>query len=115
MADIAKMVGGGLVAAGVVFGIVSALGDFSPTALIPAFFGIAFLAIGMVSAAKPELNKHLMHVGALVALLGILGSFMPIIAGGAVKILSGLVLLAACAFFLVKAIQSFKAARLARG
>jgi tryptophan-rich sensory protein len=118
MVETSKAVGGLLVVAGLVLAVISALtvgdGDsWSPTSLIPAIWGVLFLAIGFVSEKKPDLNKHLMHAGAVVALLGILGAFMPLFGGG-LKTVSGLVMLAGCIYFLVRAIQSFKAARLAR-
>jgi hypothetical protein len=45
----------------------------SITALIPAFFGTALLVCGVVAKLKPNLRKHLMHVAALVGLLGTAG------------------------------------------
>lgn len=45
-------------------------GRASITAMIPAFFGIAFLIIGRLALAKEGLSKHLMHLGVVLALLG---------------------------------------------
>ncbi|MEL6890419.1 MAG: hypothetical protein AAFP84_02380, partial [Actinomycetota bacterium] len=75
MTDVAEksiLSGGVLVVVGVVVTLLSDSG--SVTSLIPAFVGIVFVAIGFVARAKPDLNKHLMHVAAAVALLAILGS-----------------------------------------
>ena len=44
----------------------------SITALIPAFFGIVFVILGVLSNAKESLRKHLMHVAVTLALLGFL-------------------------------------------
>jgi hypothetical protein len=46
----------------------------SPTALIPAFVGIALLLCAVGSIVKPALNMHLMHVAALLGLLGCLAA-----------------------------------------
>lgn len=50
----------------------------SPTALIPAFFGIALVLCGAL-AFNEKLRKHVMHLAAMVGLLGALGGFMPIV------------------------------------
>ena len=50
-------------------------GMASVTALIPSFFGVAFLVCGAL-AFKQGLRKHVMHVAALLALLGIGGAGM---------------------------------------
>ena len=46
----------------------------SITALIPAFVGIALLLCAIGSIVKPALNMHLMHVAALLGLLGCLAA-----------------------------------------
>jgi hypothetical protein len=43
------------------------------TALIPAFFGAAFVVLGAL-ATRPALLKHAMHGAAVLALLALLGS-----------------------------------------
>jgi len=48
-------------------------GMASVTALIPSFFGAAFLLCGLL-ALKDGLRKHAMHVAAVLALLGLGGS-----------------------------------------
>ena len=47
------------------------------TALIPAVVG-AVLAVCGLLAYKPKLRKHVMHLAAVVGLLGFLGGFMPL-------------------------------------
>lgn len=44
----------------------------SPTALIPAFFGLALAVAGLL-ACKDSLRKHAMHAAAALGLLGVLG------------------------------------------
>ncbi len=45
-------------------------GAASPTALIPAAFGLILMILGHVSQAKEGLRKHLMHVAVLIGLIG---------------------------------------------
>lgn len=45
----------------------------SITALIPAFFGVAFVLLGYFSTTE-KLRKHLMHLALILALLAIAGS-----------------------------------------
>ncbi|MFO0809841.1 MAG: hypothetical protein U0746_14565 [Gemmataceae bacterium] len=45
----------------------------APTALIPAGFGAALIALGLLSLAAPGGRKHFMHFAALVGLLGAAG------------------------------------------
>ncbi len=103
-----------LIVVGVFITIVSDSG--SATSLIPAFIGGVFVVIGLVARAKPDWNKHLMHVAAALALLGVLGSLGSAIGRGSsgwalVAQISTIVVLGV---FLVFAIQSFRAARAAR-
>lgn len=52
-------------------------GSQSFTALIPAFFGIPILVLGIL-ARNEKWRKHSMHVSLILALLGLLGSFSGI-------------------------------------
>ena len=45
----------------------------SPTALIPAGFGLVFSVLGMLGR-KESIRKHVMHAAAVLALLGFLGA-----------------------------------------
>ncbi|MBT8486832.1 MAG: hypothetical protein HKO59_01175 [Phycisphaerales bacterium] len=45
----------------------------SVTALIPAFFGVAFGVAGLVGL-RPAARKHAMHAAAALAVLGLLGT-----------------------------------------
>jgi hypothetical protein len=46
------------------------IGHASPTALIPAAFGLLLTILGFVARAKDNLRKHIMHVAVLVGLIG---------------------------------------------
>jgi hypothetical protein len=94
-------------------------GHASPTALIPAAFGIVLALLGVISRAKDDLRKHLMHGAAAVALIGFI-----LTAGRLVMNLSNLTLSAAvlsqlamaliCLVFVVLAVKSFADARRSR-
>lgn len=93
----------------------------SPTALIPAFFGIVLIACGAVVSAKPTLRKHVMHVAALVGVLGIVGALMrPIKAMAAgtfslsIPVMAQLAMAVLCVVFVVLCVKSFIDARKAR-
>lgn len=103
-----------LIALGVIVSIASA--SESVTSWIPAIIGAVFVALGAVGLTKPDLNKHLMHAAAMVALLAIIGSLGSLIGrgSGGWALLSQLVTVVVASGFLYLAIQSFKAARLAR-
>ena len=45
-------------------------GKTSPTALIPAGIGAVLLICGLVASAAPHLRKHVMHLAAVVGLIG---------------------------------------------
>ncbi len=88
----------------------------SVTALIPAFFGLVFVILGVLANAKESLRKHLMHCAVIVSLLGFI---MP--AGRLISKMSELTMSAAivsqiamavvCLIFTILAIRSFAAVR----
>lgn len=45
-------------------------GHASPTALIPAAFGLLLVIFGFLAKSKENLRKHLMHAAVLVGFLG---------------------------------------------
>ena len=99
------------------FGTVGPEGT-SPTALIPAAFGAVLLVCGLVVEFAPKLRKHVMHLAALVGLLGAVGGVMPLqrnkmdfSKSGTV---AGLLMIILCALFVVLCIRSFVLARIAR-
>ena len=91
-------------------------GHASPTALIPAIFGLVLALLGIVSRMKDDLRKHLMHAAAAIALIGFI-----LTAGRLVMNLGNLTLSAAflsqlamaliCLIFVVLAVKSFSDAR----
>lgn len=114
MAQKSMIAGATLIVVGVFVSVVSDSG--SVTALIPAFIGVVFVVLGAVGRAKPDLNRHLMHAAAALALLAILGSAGSAIGRGSTgwALFAQLATIVVAGVFLVLAIQSFRAARLAR-
>lgn len=106
-----------------VLGIVTfyGTGQTSKTALIPSAFGVVLIALAWV-ARNEAARRHVMHAAMVVALLGILGTASRLLPGlfagtldfGRVAVWSQIVTVALLAWYLMKGIQSFKAARLAR-
>ena len=97
-------------------------GKVPMTSLIPAFFGTILFVCGALSH-NPKLRKHVMHVAAMVGVLGAIGGFMPLIrqASKGVDIdptklaaASGLLMSALCALFVFLCVRSFIAAKKAR-
>jgi uncharacterized membrane protein len=86
----------------------------SPTALIPAAFGLVLVVLGML-ARQEKLRKHVMHAGAAVGLIGIiipLVRLWPALEQEKYSIATELGLMAAiCAGFVVLCVRSFVAAR----
>ena len=94
----------------------------SVTALIPAFFGIAIGLCGLL-ALKDTLRKHVMHLAAVLGLLGALGAPYPIIkrlttskpvSFSEPAVVSAALTTLICVVFLVLCINSFVQARKAR-
>lgn len=95
-------------------------GKFSFTALIPAVFGILLALCGFIAWKKESLRKHLMHGALLVALLGLIGTFMSpgirkAIAEGHIgdgtSFTAQISMAAVCLLFLILGIKSFIDAR----
>ena len=92
----------------------------SMTALIPAFFGLALLLLGLL-AFKEHLRKHAMHAAAALGLLGCIGGIVRLVMKyskdgnleGRGPLASGLMALT-CAVFVGMCVNSFIAARRAR-
>ncbi len=112
--------GGLLIALG--FGGWFATGQESPTALIPAGFGLLLAALGLL-ARKENLRKHAMHGAAMVGLLGLLGSArglmgLPALLGGTAErpaaVISQTLMAVLCAVFVWLCVRSFIAVRRAR-
>jgi uncharacterized membrane protein len=117
MTNLAIGIGGVLI----VLGLGAYLGSEtrSVTALIPAFLGILYLAAGFLSR-QPKWHKHAMHGAAVIALLGLFGSFSGLLqlpqlfAGTAalpMAVLAQSVTAILSLIFLIFAIRSFITAR----
>jgi hypothetical protein len=98
-------------------------GATHPTALIPAGFGLAFLALGLL-ALKGALRMFAMHAAAMLGLLGFaftvkgLWSLPALLSGGAVDrpgaVIAKSVMAILCAVYFILCVMSFVAARLRR-
>lgn len=90
----------------------------SPTALLPAYVGVALLALGVLSIAFVGARKHLMHSASLVALLGTLAPAVALAIRAAqmstLALTVNLGMLALCAALLVMQIRFFLEARRTR-
>ena len=106
--------GAALIVLGAIVTIASASG--SATSLIPAFIGVVFVALGLAARAKPDLNHHLMHASAALALLAILGSLGSAIGRGAEgwALFAQIATIVLCGAYVALAVQSFRQARLDR-
>ena len=73
------MVYGGLL---ILLGVVGyfGLGRESVTALIPAFFGVPVMVLGLL-AAKESLHRHVMHGAAALGVVGLLGTVSGLVKG----------------------------------
>lgn len=120
MASVTITFGGLLIALGV--GGWVATGQESPTALIPAAFGLLLALLGML-ARKESLRKHAMHGAAMVGLLGLLGSArglmgLPALLSGEAErpaaVVSQVLMAVLCALFVWLCVRSFIAVRKAR-
>ena len=94
----------------------------SPTALIPAVFGGVLVVCGLL-AFKDNFRKHVMHLAAMVGLVGAVGGFFPLYSQykktgsfdpSTVKSLSGEFMILICAIFVGLCVKSFIDARKAR-
>lgn len=89
------------------------------TALIPAAFGGLLLLCAVGVIIKPDFRKHIMHLAAVIGVLGFVGGFVPLIRAGDFDVAkpaarNGLFMALICAIFVYFCIQSFVEARKAR-
>ena len=91
-------------------------GHASPTALIPAAFGIVLAILGFAAKTIEGLRKHLMHAAVLIAFLGFIitaGRLLSKISEfslGAASV-SQLSMSVVCLLFVLLSVRSFAAAR----
>ncbi len=105
----------------IVLGIASytMTGRTSITALIPAFFGAAFVVCALV-ARKEAARKHAMHAAVALGLIGAIASLVravPAVIDGNISrpaVISQLAMAALLAVYVALGVQSFIAARKAR-
>ena len=100
--------------AGYVYGL--NIGHASPTALIPAAFGILIGISSLIGRAKESLRKHMMHVAVLFGLLGfilpagrLLANYSTFTLGAAA--ISQIAMVVVCLIFVILAVNSFIGAR----
>lgn len=93
------------------------LSSESITALIPAFVGLPLLLLGWLALSE-KYRKHAMHIAAVIALLGFIGSAMRVIpsmfkdeAINSDAFTVQLLMALFCLVFVVLAVQSFIKAR----
>lgn len=67
-----------LIAVGVTGYAASELEKAPVTALIPAAFGAILVVCGAL-AFNEKLRKHVMHLAAMIGLVGVIGGFMPLV------------------------------------
>lgn len=101
------------------YGIATADGNASLTALIPAIFGIVLAGLGLLSQKMESLRKHLMHVAVLIALLGFFATAGRLMSRlnqltASPAVIAQAVMSAVCLVFVILAIRSFAAARRTR-
>lgn len=113
MPKIAIIFGALLTALGVVTYVVS--GSHSVTAMIPAFFGLPILLLGLAAARMEGMRKHLMHAAAALGLLGFLMSAgrlaMKGIGGAPMAVGSQIGMAVLCLVFVALCVNSFVQAR----
>lgn len=114
MARIALFTGIALIVLGVVVSVAS--DSKSVTSYIPAFIGGAYVVCAAISALWAAANKHVMHAAALISVLAIVGSLGIMIGRGATgwALFSQAATTVIAGVFLVFAIRSFRAVRIAR-
>lgn len=105
----------------IVLGVASytVTGRTSITALIPAFFGAAFLVCAMV-ARKEAARKHAMHAAVLLGLIGAIAALVRGVPGalggnaGKPAVMAQLAMGTLLLIYVALGVQSFIAARRAR-
>lgn len=94
----------------------------SPTALIPSVVGAILIVLGALAFSEKR-RKHVMHLAAMVGLIGMIGGFMPIrkqfnqpdgFDPTKPSAISGILMVLICGFFLWMCVMSFIGARKAR-
>ena len=91
---------------------------YAKTALIPAGVGLLIELCGAISLSMPGFRKHLMHLAAMVGVLGTVGGLVPMFRSGfdygKASTMVGLGMTAICFVFTLLCVLSFIAAKKAR-
>lgn len=92
------------------------VGHASPTALIPAAFGLLLAVLGFIARAKDDLRKHIMHVAVIIGLIGFVipaGRLLMNLSSIAMTaaVLSQLAMAVICLVFVILSVKSFIDAR----
>ena len=99
----------------IILGVGAFIFSGSRTALLPAYVGVALAIFGGLALAFENGRKHLMHVAALIALLGALAPAATLGIRAAqmspLALTVNIGMLALCAGLLVLMVRSFIAAR----
>lgn len=96
-------------------------GAASATALIPSFFGIVFVGLGIWGQRDETIRKHAIHAALLLSILGVGGSIGGLLAmikaiGGTMPVrpeaaIAQSIMALICVFFIAAAARSFFDAR----
>ena len=90
----------------------------SPTGLIPTAIGGLLILCGLIVLAAPHLRKHVMHLAAVIGVIGAIGGFLPIVRGnldfGKASVVAGILMVLLCSLFVGLCVRSFVQARKAR-
>lgn len=92
------------------------VGHASPTALIPAAFGLLLAVLGFIARAKDDLRKHIMHVAVIIGLIGFVlpaGRLLMNLSSIAMTaaVISQLAMAVICLVFVILSVKSFIDAR----
>lgn len=103
--------------AGYAYGM--ATGHASPTAFIPAAFGIVLMLLGHLALRSEGMRKHLMHAALIVALIGFIVPFGRLVSKlseltASAAVVSQIAMALICLGFVLLGVRSFAAARSAR-
>ena len=98
------------------YGYGLSIGHASPTALIPAAFGLLIALFSAIGRAKESLRMHMMHVAVLIGLIGliipayrVLSKISSISLSAAV--VTQVAMAVVCLIFVILCVQSFISAR----
>ena len=99
---------------GYVYGM--SIGHASPTALIPAAFGLLLAILGFIARAREDLRKHIMHAAVLIGLVGFIAALGSLFRNGVPTSfgagpLSQIAMAIVCLIFVILCVQSFINAR----